>query len=283
MTDFFKLDPADWDQGNARLSLEEEAAYLRIVNSIHKHKGPVPDVDRVLAGMFRTSTRKARSLVLALIDAGKIVIEDGAIWNDRARSDLVHRGFVSVSRAESGAKGGRKSAETRAKSLQANEPEQAIASTREEKRREEKREVNLSRASGEVDGCIAHFNAVAERVGWSQVQKITTARKAALVHRMDDCGGAGAWCEAMDRAALSPLLTGQTGRGWRADFDWLCKAANFTKLMEGNYDPRNSDQGQSRPGQGNSMAEVFMAVGAARSRRSGTSGGGGEWPDGSLQ
>ena len=147
MTDFYKMDPADWDQGTARLSLEEEAAYLRIVNSIHKHKGPVPDVDRVLAGMFRTSTRKARSLVLALIDAGKIVIEDGAIWNDRARSDLVHRGFVSVSRAESGAKGGRKSAETRAKSLQANEPEQAIASTREEKRREDITEAKASDAS----------------------------------------------------------------------------------------------------------------------------------------
>ncbi len=169
MTDFYKMDPADWDQGTARLSLEEEAAYLRIVNSIHKHKGPVPDVDRVLAGMFRTSTRKARSLVLALIDAGKIVIEDGAIWNDRARSDLVHRGFVSVSRAESGAKGGRKSAETRAKSLGTNEPEQAIASTREEKRREEKilqRLKPLTQASilPSSFGIVAwHFSADTER------------------------------------------------------------------------------------------------------------------------
>lgn len=149
--------------------------------------------------------------------------------------------------------------------------------------KKKEREVNLSRASGEVDGCVAHFNAVADRVGWPQVQKITPARKSALIHRMADCGGVDAWCEAMDRAALSPLLTGQAGRGWRADFDWLCKAGNFTKLMEGNYDPRNSAQGQPRPGQGNSMAEVFMAVGAARSRRAGASGGGGEWPDGAVQ
>jgi uncharacterized protein YdaU (DUF1376 family) len=144
MTDFYKMDPADWDNGTARLSLEEEAAYLRIVNSIHKHKGPVPNVDRVLAGMFRTSIRKARALVLALADAGKVVIEDGEIWNDRARSDLVHRGFVSVSRAESGAKGGRKSAEVRAKALENNEKQQAIASTREEKRREEVTEAKAS-------------------------------------------------------------------------------------------------------------------------------------------
>jgi len=265
MTDFYKMDPADWDNGTARLSLEEEAAYLRIVNSIHKHKGPVPDVDRVLAGMFRTSTRKARSLIVALTDAGKIMIEDGAIWNDRARSDLVHRGFVSVSRAESGAKGGRKSAESRTKALENNNVPQAIASTREEKRREEKRETKVSRASSEVEGCIAHFNEVAERVGWAQVQRITTARKAALIHRMEDCGGADAWCVAMDRAARSPLLTGQTGRGWRADFDWLCKAANFTKLMEGNYDPRPNGAAQSahQPGAGgahDSMVAAFAYV-----------------------
>jgi uncharacterized protein YdaU (DUF1376 family) len=265
MTDFYKMDPADWDNGTARLSLEEEAAYLRIVNSIHKHKGPVPDVDRVLAGMFRTSTRKARALVSALQEAGKIAIEDGAIWNDRARSDLVHRGFVSISRAESGAKGGRKSAEVRAKSLAANDTTQAIASTREEKRREEVKEIGkpISRPSVDHEACITHFNAVAERVGWAQVQKISPARKAALSQRLSDCGGAEAWCEAMDRASRSPLLTGQTGRGWRADFDWLCKAANFTKLMEGNYDPqRSGNSGAARSG---GMVDAFAAVAAARS------------------
>ncbi len=147
MADFYKMDPADWDNGTARLTLEEEAAYLRIVNSIHKHKGPVPDVDRVLAGMFRPSTRKARSLIAGLIEAGKVTVAGGAIWNDRARSDLVHRGFVSISRAESGAKGGRKSGEVRAKALTENDMPQAIASTREEKRREEDSEAKASDAS----------------------------------------------------------------------------------------------------------------------------------------
>lgn len=134
---FYKLDPAKWDFGTADLTLEEEAAYLRIVNAMHKHEDGVPDNDRVLAGMFRTSTRKARALVNSLIAAGKLEIEDGKIWNDRARSDLVQRGFTSVSRAESGAKGGRKRAENAANALKENDPHQASASTREEKRREE--------------------------------------------------------------------------------------------------------------------------------------------------
>lgn len=137
MSDFYKMDPAAWDFGTAELSLEEEAAYLRIVNAIHKHRGPVPNNDRVLAGLFRVSTRKARALVDALCDAGKITIEGGRITNERAISDLVQRGFVSSSRAESGAKGGRTRAENAAKALINNDPKQANASTREEKRREE--------------------------------------------------------------------------------------------------------------------------------------------------
>ena len=136
---FYKMDPGAWDFGTAELSLEEEAAYLRIVNAIHKHEGPVPDNDRVLAGMFRTSTRKARALVKALVAAGKIGIEDGKIWNDRARSDLVQRGFTSISRAESGAKGGRTRAENAANALKTNDPTQANASSREEKRRGKRR------------------------------------------------------------------------------------------------------------------------------------------------
>ena len=91
MSGFYKMDPAAWDFGTADLSLEEEAAYLRIVNAIHKHDGPVPNNDRVLAGLFRSSTRKARALLDALVSAGKVVIEDGKIFSipafERANSD----------------------------------------------------------------------------------------------------------------------------------------------------------------------------------------------------
>lgn len=138
MSAFYKMDPAAWDYGTTHLTLEEEAAYLRIINAIHKHDQPIPDSDRVLAGMFRCSTRKARALLNALIEAGKVRIEDGRITNDRAVSDMVQRGFVSVSRAESGAKGGRTRAERASKPLKSNDPPQANASTRIEENRIEK-------------------------------------------------------------------------------------------------------------------------------------------------
>lgn len=142
--DFYKMDPAAWDFGTANLSLEEEAAYLRIVNAIHKHKGPVPNNDRVLSGLFRCSTRKARALLRALLDAGKVQIQGEFITNERAAEDLFRRGFISGSRAESGAKGGRTRAENAAKALKDKEADQANASSREEKSREEKEDTNVS-------------------------------------------------------------------------------------------------------------------------------------------
>lgn len=145
MSAFYKMDPAAWDFGTTHLSLEEEAAYLRIINAIHKHDQALPDNDRVLAGMFRCSTRKARSLVLALFKAGKIQIEGGMITNEKAISDLVRRGLVSNSRAESGAKGGRTRAENAAKSLENNDQVQAIASSRIEENREERKEAKASK------------------------------------------------------------------------------------------------------------------------------------------
>lgn len=105
--DYYRMDAARWNNRTCDLTLEQEAAYLRIVNAIHIHKGMIPMNDRVLAGLFRVSTRKARALVERLIGAGKVYLEGGMIGNDRAISDLEHRGFISEIRAELGAAGGR--------------------------------------------------------------------------------------------------------------------------------------------------------------------------------
>ena len=133
-----------------------------------------------------------------------------------------------------------------------------------EQEQEEEMGKPISRQTANHDACIDHFNSVAARVGWAQVQKVTAQRKAALAHRITDCGGPEAWCSAIDRAATSPLLTGQTARGWRATFDWLITASNFTKLMEGNYDPRPDDNHTThRSGPGgahDSMVAAFAGV-----------------------
>ena len=88
MASFYRMDPVLWDHRTADLSLEEEAAFLRICNAIYRSERGCPTNDRVLAGMFRTSTRKARALVARLIDAGKVFLRDGYLWNEKAEREI---------------------------------------------------------------------------------------------------------------------------------------------------------------------------------------------------
>ena len=257
MPDFYKMDPALWDVRTSNLTLEQEAAYLRIVNAIHKHKSPVPDNDRVLAGMFRVSTRKARALVNALIDAGKIMSDNGHLTNDRAISDLVHRGFVSVSMAENGAKGGRTRAENASKALKNIDQGQATASYREEKRREEK--IVAKATIGHCDKFSPKmfeefWERYPKRIGKADAQKAYVRAMKKITH--DDLMFALSErlpaLEAKDKQYRPNPATWLNQERWKDEID------------------TGSHTGRSRPsGSGNAMVDAFAAVAAARIARNG--------------
>lgn len=105
MARFYKMDPILWDHATVDLSLEEEAAYLRVCNAIYKAEKGCPLNDRVLAGMFRTSTRKARALVGALLEKGKLFTRDGQLWNERADFEINSMRTRAEKSAETPAKG----------------------------------------------------------------------------------------------------------------------------------------------------------------------------------
>lgn len=254
----------------AHLTNEEHGVYLRLL--MFAWRSPeccLPDDDRRLAIMTGLSEKKWRAIRPVI--ASFWTVENGSWTQKRLTKE---RDFVrgkskknrDAAKARWDAKplGTSETNDANAMPTHMPEPCQTDAPTPIPTPIEE-RETKVSRLSAEIDNCVFHFNAVAERVGWPQVQKVTPSRKAALSQRILDCGGEDAWREAIDRAAMSPLLTGQTGRGWRADFDWLCKAANFTKLMEGNYDPRpdNSSRATHQLGAGgthDSMVAAFAYV-----------------------
>lgn len=115
------------------------------------------------------------------------------------------------------------------------------------------------------------YNKIAERVGWPKVQKHDKARERAAAARIKDCGGFGNWRQCLERAAQSDFLAGRATGTTPASFDWINKAANFAKIMEGNYDNRNHNgaagrthAGSDRPGAG--MAQAFAAVAERLSR-----------------
>lgn len=139
MSEFYKLSIADWNVGTDMLSLEQEAAYLRVVNAINLYDQPIRDNLRVLGGLWRCNERKAARLRQELIDAGKLTIEDGLIFNERAVDDVSKRRQLRVERKSSGSRGGVESGKSRRKPLTKKECGEATASTRiEENRIEEK-------------------------------------------------------------------------------------------------------------------------------------------------
>lgn len=137
MSDFYKFEIANWNEGTANLTLEQEAAYLRIINAIRLSEQPITFNVFVLCGLWRCNERKARRILQELVDAGKVRVEGGKIINDKAVEDASTLRGLRVERASAGHRGGIESGKSRAKALENKETAEAIASTREEKRREE--------------------------------------------------------------------------------------------------------------------------------------------------
>jgi uncharacterized protein YdaU (DUF1376 family) len=139
MSEFWKLNIGDWNVGTDDLTLEQEAAYLRVINAIRLYDQPIKHNLRVLSGLWRCNERKAKRLLADLVSAGKLTVQDGLIINERAVEDASNLRQLRMERASAGRRGGIESGKARRKALENNDTGEASASTREEKRREEVR------------------------------------------------------------------------------------------------------------------------------------------------
>ena len=263
---YFRFYPADFMLGVRGMSAQEIGVYTMILCRIYESSGPVeynPLRLSTYCGMRQATFDKVLG---KLVDLDKLQMVGGMISQRRADIEISKR----ADDLKNNSKAGKASAEKRQQnqSQDATTVQQPFNHTDTDTDTDTDR-IGLGKPNpvhpDNSQACFDHFNAVAERVGWPKVQKITAPRRAALSQRLRDVGGDDGWRDAVDRAALSPLLTGQNGRGWIADFDWLCKPANFTKLMEGNYDPRPATASQAntrRAGDGSATVDAFATVAA---------------------
>lgn len=80
-----------------------------------------------------------------------------------------------------------------------------------------------------------------------KINAVTPKRKSLILARLKDRGiTKQTLCNVIERAATSSFLNGDNDQGWRASFDWIFKQANFYKILEGNYDNRNSGKTQQQ-------------------------------------
>src|SRR5690554_2078430 len=121
MSDWYKMNPVDWNDGTDDLTLEQEAAYLRICHAIYITERAVRDNPFVIAGLLRCNERKAKRILAELVEAGKLVIEEGHISNRRAVEEVSNRNQTRTERKSAGSRGGVESGKARAKALKSND------------------------------------------------------------------------------------------------------------------------------------------------------------------
>lgn len=238
MSRFYRMDPFDWDDGCEHLSLEQEAAYLRIVNAICKYDRPIHNSPRVLAGLMRTTPQRSKRLVRELLEAGKITIDDGGrIHNKRAEAEIAHRKHISSAR-QAVAKGSRRALEeVDAKPLKKLNGHNAIAPLID-KNRIDKNNTTPLFPTGSCEEAVELWNDMARRTGLNAILRLNGTRRAKLTNSLTEVNGVDGWRRALDKVEHSAFLKGGSDQKWKVTFDWLIETSNITKVLEGNYDDR---------------------------------------------
>lgn len=159
--EFYKMEYEAWDEGTVELSLEQEAAYLRLCHQMYRRGGEIPNSTKLLCSLFRCHHRKAIALLRALIEAGKIVVsKTGTLANQKVAKVLDNRAITSNRLSITGRKGGERSGIARRKPLNGHDTPEAFASTPrsrgEERREEEKKESSLRSPKKNGDGLNGH-------------------------------------------------------------------------------------------------------------------------------
>lgn len=77
------------------------------------------------------------------------------------------------------------------------------------------------------------------------IKSMTETRKKAIKARVTQYGKKSIE-EVFKSVLTSDFLLGGNDRNWRPDFDWIFKAANYTKILEGNYNGKRNNTMSNR-------------------------------------
>jgi hypothetical protein len=103
-----------------------------------------------------------------------------------------------------------------------------------------------------------------------QVKQMSTGRRKAVKARLEE-NGVQSLTVVMKNVSESQFLQGKNDHGWRADFDWIFRPANYLKILEGNY---NNNQNYATDQQDNKQcANEYALRQFAEARRNRSIGG----------
>jgi len=121
---WYKRYPADFIAGTLSLTLEEKGAYSVALDLIYDRHGPIPDDARWIARVCGCSTRRWNQIRQTLINAGKLILENDTLDNNRAKKQRLSEEKEHEKLSENGVKGAEKTNEKRAAAKENNKIEE---------------------------------------------------------------------------------------------------------------------------------------------------------------
>lgn len=254
-TPWFKCYPSDFLNGVSELTPNELAVYTVVLMRMYDEGGPITDdPDRIArrCNMRPTTCKKA---IEALIGYGKLIRDEGQLYNFRARNEIKSRQKVSEKSAENARARWKKEAE---KANENNDPPvrpHSNGTANDMPTRGQKPEARSqidTDPNGSVVGVPAdppekvpikkafdNYNIAAEELGLPVAKTLSEDRKKKLRARLKEHGMDG-WNRALEAMEGASFLLGDNDRGWRADLDFLLQPKSFNRLIEGGYAGKES-------------------------------------------
>ena len=243
--------PMYWDAylaDTTHLTTEEHGAYMLLLAAMWRRNGSVPDDDKDNARILGLTPAKWRKIKARFADTiSGFKMESGTITQEKLQKTWeITQEKIDKNRVN-GAKGGHAKPNERNGLDQANakfsqSPKATIPDPDPDPyTKKEDTCVSFAITIPAIDNtsqAVTSYNDAAERAGWPKMQKLSPARRQALNGRLKDADGIAGWEYALNKAETSSFLTGQTSKPFLASFDFITKAANFIKIVEGNYDDK---------------------------------------------
>jgi hypothetical protein len=223
---FVAFYPSDWLAGTARLPRLHRSIYFDVCCYIWDIAKPVPP--RELKLMI-ADVKNGQAIIDDLVEMGKLDrLPDGSISNAKALTEA-EKAYDLHKRKSEGGKAAQSAGRSAGRSAQGSlpiEPEPELE------------EVAPNGACASADALkpehvVEVWNETAARLGKPKVRDLTPARRQLLKARIAQ-HDLEAFQQVFANIEGSPFLRGD--KGWQGcSFDWVFKAANFQKILEGNY------------------------------------------------
>lgn len=237
--------PADYRTDTQLLTSSQDLLYRRLLDAYWINGGPLPADLRVLAKLTNTEYRTfLRNF--PVISRGFLREKDSKYHNPKMDKILQETKQIQQVRAESGKKGGL----AKAKNLLKQPQPQPHIRTSDPPSSEDKsssdygsrlfRQKPKKTSSCPVQKIVDLYN---EKLTPPLVRciKMTPGRRQKIQARWSEHPGMDNFENFFEYVLASPFLMGKTVNGsrgpFKADLEWLMKAENFAKVLEGKYDP----------------------------------------------